>query len=48
MHRALQFTESYPEFEYSGETYRSLDFSVDTSEWHTVYLDGLENDEEKM
>jgi len=40
--QSITFTETYPEFEYKTQTYKSLDFSANTPEWNTIYLDGLE------
>ncbi|SEW36212.1 6-pyruvoyl-tetrahydropterin synthase-related protein [[Clostridium] fimetarium] len=39
----ITFTETYPEFQYKADTYKSLDFSADTPAWNTIYLNGLEN-----
>lgn len=41
--QSISFTETYPEFEYNGNFYKSLDFSADTGEWNTIYLNGLDN-----
>jgi len=39
----ITFTETYPEFQYKADTYKSLDFSADTPAWNTIYLNGLDN-----
>lgn len=41
--QSIKYTDSFPEFEYNGITYRSLNFSLDVGEWNTIYLNGLEN-----
>jgi len=41
--QTITLTETYPEFEYKADTYKSLDFSADTPTWNTIYLNGLEN-----
>jgi uncharacterized membrane protein len=41
--QSIKFTDSYPDFQYNGNTYKSLNFSAETGEWNTVYLNGLEH-----
>lgn len=41
--QSIVFTKSYPEIEYDGKAYNSLDFSSDIDGWNTVFLQGLNN-----
>lgn len=41
--RTISFQDTYPMFYYFKETYTSLEFPEELSQWNTVYLDGLDN-----
>lgn len=40
--QSITFADAYPELEYKGVTYNTLDFSAESQQWNTIYMNGLD------